>query len=288
MHMRRLVVVALVVAATAGCGNDETSAIVASGSEAAAPTEATPQNPTVVDTYGKDPEQPSAAPTEAASQNPTAIPDPTAAAPAEPVSAESAPIVAAFEKYRDAVLAKDWEKATALVSRNIFEYYGRLRDDALYARIEEIDAMPVFDEMQLFVLRQLASPPTSIALKEMTPEQVVKLAFERKLIGTDMHETAKIEKVTIEGPVANGHLFRNGTDTGKALRLLMEPEGWRIDVTPFLELTNQQMDELAKAGKREKREYGQRLVEAFTGRFLDPALFEPPLARPEGSPSAKP
>lgn len=160
--MRRLVVVALALATVAGCGDGGKPESGASGSEAAAPTQAAGQDPTEAIPA------PTAAPTTA----------PTAAETAEPVSAEAAPVVAAFERYRDAVLAKDWDTATGLVSRNIFEYYGRLRDDALYARVEELDAMSVFDEMQLFVLRQLASPPTSVALAEMTPQQVVRLAFE--------------------------------------------------------------------------------------------------------------
>ena len=71
-------------------------------------------------------------------------------------------INAAFVAYKDAILADDGARAARFVTKHIFTYYNRVRDWALYASKEKIQAIPFTDQVTILRLRM-----------EMKPEQLM-------------------------------------------------------------------------------------------------------------------
>lgn len=62
-------------------------------------------------------------------------------------------IETAFEGYREGVLASDGEKAAKFVTKHIFDYFGRVKQWALYAPKEKIQALPFSDQVTILRLR---------------------------------------------------------------------------------------------------------------------------------------
>jgi hypothetical protein len=199
-------------------------------------------------------------------------------------------IEASFESYKEAVLSKNGSAVAPLVSEGSLEHYDRLQEIALTDASSDFDTLQWVDQMQVLMFRQLL---TAEELGARSPQEVVALAFDRKMIGKDLERTSTFDRLEIEGDAATARHIARGVPAGGPEReahfrwVKEDDKEWRIDLVEVVALIQGHFDDTHRLDfpevSEEKLAHG--IVETFTQRKLQPDHFRPMMAVAADSPS---
>lgn len=181
-----------------------------------------------------------------------------------------------FDDYRDALRDRQGDIAGFLVTPETLAFYGEAAKAAVYAMPDELDRLPLIQQLLALRLRQAVPGETLVA---MTPEQVVGLSVDQGLVDPGGLRDLRLGPVEIQGDVALApQVDPWGRDVGVTWRFREVQGTWRVDLRPTLMAANA----LLAAMQRERGISTHRLlldlVEASSGRRTDDSLLVPPAA----------
>lgn len=199
----------------------------------------------------------------------------------EVTQSDAAQVEAAFEAYRDAAAADDGAVAAAWVTQETLRHAAKLRDLALYATLEELEAEPVGSEMHVLYLRMRLSPEK---LEAMSPREVFAFAVERGFITNLWRAEDELRGVEQDenGLELAALRYRGARQMEPALRFQREAGGWRIDLLPEFDWLTERTEIDARDEELLARDIARSRVELFAGHILEPRHLEPLRPRPAG------
>ncbi|MBW3573993.1 MAG: hypothetical protein KY450_03865 [Actinobacteria bacterium] len=168
-------------------------------------------------------------------------PDPSADAAAA-LAADQAGAFAAWQAYQAAVLDRDGEAASAVVSRGTHNYYAALLDAALHATEAELDQLPVVDVTTVLIARFRYSAGQ---LDALDGRGFMALTVDDGLIDDSTAEGVTFDQAEIVGDSA---VLRTSAADQKLRMLQMRREdgAWKVHLVAAVRDLGQPLDRFAR------------------------------------------
>jgi hypothetical protein len=195
-----------------------------------------------------------------------------------PVDPEEAPIRATFEAYRSALLARDGEGAVPHVSQSVLEYYGYVRDLALYASAAEVRARPLSDQLFVLLLRHRIP---SARLRGMTGREVFAHGVAQGWISDEQTRTQQVGRIGVTGNMASAELLVGGRRSPVVLHFVRQEGAWKWDMLGIVQWMDTALRSVAESAGVTPEELLLQLTERVAGRRVPPNIWNPPFPRPE-------
>jgi hypothetical protein len=193
----------------------------------------------------------------------------------------AAEIGTTFERYRQALLARDGKAAAAAVTQSSHLWHERLRDLALAAPREEVAALPLADRLAVLRLRHEFTAP------ELAPLSGAELIAVSVAEAWNSPATLqKLELATIEatGDTATATVARGGDATPIGFTFRREQGAWRLDLVALARAAEPTLAEaLAELAARTGADPDRTLplaIEHSSGHLVDKDLWQPLLPGP--------
>jgi len=183
----------------------------------------------------------------------------------------------AFDAYKSAVLNGDGSAAAALLSAATVDYYVTMRDHALYAAEQEVRG---FEGMDMLMVLRLRDAIAVDRLREMTGNDLVIYAVSEGWIGKASVESLSITAVKVEGDTAVADVLTEHGPYAGGFRFQREADVWKLDLLQVMQVGNAAFDQLARQRGIKREDFAFSLLEQLNGAPVDPAIWQPPLARP--------
>lgn len=180
-----------------------------------------------------------------------------------------------FLTYKHALLAKDGDKAVAVLSANSLDYYDRMRKLALTGSRQEVQALADLDRMGVFSLR--VRTPRSL-LETGTPGSLVKYAIDSGMIGSESVARMDIGEITVRGDQATADIMGNGQSLG-TFRFHREGDAWKFDLEALIQLAQGRLSALAKQQGMDENELLIKLLSQVTGKEIGEEIWKPLVRR---------
>jgi len=140
-------------------------------------------------------------------------------------------------------LASDWVAAVAsrddsfisLLSSHGRAYYPRMKEIALHANTDQLQALDMVDQLQAMLLRLMLDPET---LQAMDERALLIFAVEHGLMGMDLRARDELREIVISADGAQGRLYKFGEDErrDRSLQYFVRENGtWHVELRGELE-----------------------------------------------------
>lgn len=190
--------------------------------------------------------------------------------PGLPDSEGETAVQAAFEAYRDALVAGDGERAVALLAPSSVDHVAGLQELARTAGPDEIEVRPVADRLLIAGLRVLV--PASVLDTAPTGE-LLEVAVEHGLVGGAVGLTT-VHGIAVAGDEAIVHARGGGGPFEVPMR--RRGDEWQVDLVGVLDVVGSELEELAVRLGVGEDDLILALLADTTGRPLGPEVFAAP------------
>jgi hypothetical protein len=194
-------------------------------------------------------------------------------------AANPAEVEASFEAYKQALIAGDGAKASALTASDTHAFLKQTLDRALTMQEPEVRALPLLDQISVLMLRHNMKAEQ---LREMKDGDPVAYAVNEQAF--DMNEVQKLEaaEFTVTGTQAQAPLSNlKGSPIPVNVHFKEEAGTWRFDllssIAPFRAVFDAQAGMLqALQTKDGKSGVVPLIIHLITGRAPDANIWNPP------------
>jgi hypothetical protein len=194
-------------------------------------------------------------------------------------AANPAEVEASFEAYKQALIAGDGAKASALTASDTHDFLDQTLDRALTMQEPEVRALPLLDQISVLMLRHNMKAEQ---LREMKDGDPVAYAVNEQAF--DMNEVQKLEaaEFTVTGTQAQAPLSNlKGSPIPVNVHFKEEAGTWRFDllssIAPFRAVFDAQAGMLqALQTKDGKSGVVPLIIHLITGRAPDANIWNPP------------
>ena len=194
-------------------------------------------------------------------------------------AANPAEVEASFEAYKQALIAGDGAKASALTASDTHAFLKQTLDRALTMQEPEVRALPLLDQISVLMLRHNMKAEQ---LREMKDGDPVAYAVNEQAF--DMNEVQKLEaaEFTVTGTQAQAPLSNlKGSPIPVNVHFKEEGGTWRFDllssIAPFRAVFDAQAGMLqALQTKDGKSGVVPLIIHLITGRAPDANIWNPP------------
>lgn len=183
-----------------------------------------------------------------------------------------------FDQYRTALLHDKGKLALRLVSESTIEYYGRVRDLALYGRAKELRDQSLMTQLVVLLLRHRLDADQ---LAAMTPADLFVATVDQGMTGKSDMSALRVKRIKMERPDIAFAEIAVGASAGMYIRFVKEKNKWRLDVLSLLQIA-----EVANQAWREQQgfedaQYLAMAIETLTHKKLTKKSWEPLIAHPQ-------
>lgn len=220
----------------------------------------------------------------------------TVASPTTAWTSDQRAIRATMDAWIDAVQARNDKRATAqrnqtedmrkasdeamvaLVSENGVKRFDEFRDLALYGKSEQIERLPMTQQMQVYLLRFLLDPDE---LQDMSSQEVLSFALREKFIAIELRRGDVLRNIVVDGNRARGTLYYGSGDQASPQphHFVREDGEWRIDLEAELDRVERDFENFRKRQGTAPAEAAFTLLELRLFRKITPTDFVAPLKR---------
>jgi hypothetical protein len=195
-----------------------------------------------------------------------------------------------FEAYKQALLQRQGARASALVDRATWDYWGELRRLALSGSEEELRQRPFIERLLVVSLRHELSVEE---LRQMDLEAMLGRAIEAGWIAPASIAQLEMGEVRLEGDRASGQaLTRTFGDPpslqpveGLRYEFVREEDEWHFAFASLVAGLDRLLGDFAAQLGADEDDLIFSLVESFSGRTVLPEVWQPPT---EGDPPQSP
>jgi hypothetical protein len=194
-------------------------------------------------------------------------------------AANPAEVEASFEAYKQALIAGDGAKASALTASDTHAFLKQTLDRALTMQEPEVRALPLLDQISVLMLRHNMKAEQLREMKDGDP-----VAYAVNEHAFDMNEVQKLEaaEFTVTGAQAQAPLSNlKGSPIPVNVYFKEEAGTWRFDllssIAPFRAVFDAQAGMFqALQTKDGKSGVVPLIIHLITGRAPDPNIWSPP------------
>ncbi len=197
-----------------------------------------------------------------------------------PVDAKSASseIKGAYDDFRTAIMKDRGEKAADLVTSATLDYFGLMREFALYGSAAQVVRQPLADQMQILTYRHEIEPDMLLA---MTPRELLIYLVDNDLIDKTSVKKTDSGKITVQGPVATVGIRRKKKPTGVNFHFYREDGRWLIDFVEIIAMATPVLKRLSIEKNLPEQLVVTSYIAERSGRSVSIAVWVPPYVRGE-------
>ena len=199
---------------------------------------------------------------------------------AAPAAAQSEPaaVEESFAAYKQALIDGDGAAASKLTASDTHAYLKQTLDRALTMPAQDLQALPLLDQISVLMLRHNMKPQELRAMTESDP-----VAFAVDARAFDMNQVAKLEAspFTVYGGQAQAPLSNlKGSPIPVNVYFKEEAGTWRFDllssIAPFRAVFDSQAGVLNALNSGGNNAVVPLIIHIITGRAPDPGIWDPP------------
>ena len=153
----------------------------------------------------------------------------------EPVVDETAQVLAAFDNYRNAIIAQKGAEAVKLVDQNTVDYYASMKALAMEAMRDDVEDLQVVDKMMVLMLRHRIDHEL---LTSMSPQEIFIYAIDSGWTAKETVSNLELGEISIRGDHATAHHLQNGKASSLVWGFNKEEGAWKIDLTSIMPIAN--------------------------------------------------
>ncbi|APU16368.1 MULTISPECIES: hypothetical protein [Actinoalloteichus] len=173
---------------------------------------------------------------------------PASTAPSAPTAVQvrdgaTADVQEAFDIYTEAALARDGERATAVLASPVHRFYDEARHLALSATADELHGLSPTTQITVYVFRAEVDPEL---LRSGSVTELLTEAFVRGLIGEQAIDSAELGSIEVDGDTASAEVFSDGEEIPYRFQFLREDEVWKVDIGPIVEIADETFTMMAE------------------------------------------
>ncbi len=183
----------------------------------------------------------------------------------------------AFYAYKVAIMNDRGAEAVDLLSRSTVDYYGRMRDLALYATRAELEKESTINLMQALVLRLRV--PTD-ELRRMNGRSVLEHALDRGWVGKNSVAAVDVKDIRVSGETAVIEIASDRESGTARMRFVKEQGDWKLDLMLVMQAAGATFEALARQQGLSREEFMLIVLSGMSGEAATEAIWEPPLQRP--------
>ncbi len=189
-----------------------------------------------------------------------------------PRSPEEQAVRAAFDRYRQALIAKDGPAAVAAVDSKTIAYYDRLLALARTADAKKLRAENLMTRVTVLRLRHDVPPEQ---LKKMTGKTLLAHAVESGWVSQATAENSELTDVKITGSRAEAGLVANGRVNPTRFGFRKEGGAWRFDLTSIFAAAESAFTAFHQQSGQDEDAFVLGLVEQLSGRKPTADVWNP-------------
>lgn len=184
----------------------------------------------------------------------------------------------AFQRYREALLAKDGPAAAAAVDRETLAYYARMRDLALAGDAGTIRRLPVVDKLIVVRLRHEVGRAT---VERMDGAGLFAFGVERGWIDPASVRNAVVGSIRVDGDSATGEMKIDGRTAPPSVAWRFKREGgsWRFCLMPLVKLAEPSFRKVVEQSGLDENVFVLAVVGKVSGRPVPDGIWAPLRAR---------
>jgi len=188
-----------------------------------------------------------------------------------------AAVARGFAVYKSALMRRDGARAAAAISANSLAYYDRIRELALSAPRNELEALEGTERMLVLGMRHQA--PREL-LETATPAELVAYAVDSGLVSDTSVATTELGEITIQGDRARAWIVIDGQPTRGVLQFAREQAAWKFDLEFAMQASSGLVAALAEQLGLPENQVIFELLARGSGRPVGPEIWVPPRTRP--------
>jgi len=189
---------------------------------------------------------------------------------------ETTAVARGFAVYKSALAARDGARAAAAISANSLAYYDRMRELALSAPRNELEALEATERMLVLGMRHEA--PREL-LETATPVELVAYAVDSGLVSDTSVATTELGEITVQGDRARAWIVIDGQPTRGVLQFAREQSGWKFDLEFAMRASSGLVAALAQQLEVSENQVIFELLTRGSGRPVGPEIWVPPRMR---------
>ena len=184
-----------------------------------------------------------------------------------------AQVRACFNNFFDACNDRRGSDAAALLCKDNYDYYMKVRDLALTANKQELMARPLVERVEALLARVLVDHKTLRTLDGRGVFAAVTSAG-----GNEFPGQIRLTKIKMGRESATGRCVIDGGDAGLGYTFSLEEDQWKIDFQSPDKKIAGQLKDIA----RKERMTEEELTLAFLSESVDEQLLGPEIWKPPG------
>ena len=190
----------------------------------------------------------------------------------QPILASETAVQATFNNYRIAILNQDADSAYEAIANDTKTYYTDMLQHTLESDAATVEALPILD--QLIILRSRHQIPAE-ELVAMDGASYFKYAVNRGWIDSSSVKQVEITDISIVGNTATSKITKNGQVAPFGFKFYQELDGWKIDLTSILNISEGAMQKLIQESGMGQTEFLLFLVESVSGTQVQDSIWQP-------------
>lgn len=181
---------------------------------------------------------------------------------------------AAFERYRQALLAKDGRAATATLDAESVAYYERMRKLALHGAPAAVKALPLIDRISVLRMRHEVG---RARLEQMDGAALITYAVDHGWVSESSVRQAKVGKVVVKGNSATGRIVVGDQVAPPEFswRFHREAGVWKFNLVSLFRLGEGAVRETARQSGGTEDEFAFAILEKLSGKALSEDIWQP-------------
>ncbi len=187
------------------------------------------------------------------------------------VADDSADVHAAFDAYKNAMMAGEGDAAVNAIAQSTFDYYADVRDTALYGDETQVKALGTVDLLMVLMLRTRMEPAQ---LEGMSGEGLVRHAIVEGWVGKNSAAGLTIGDVTVDGNRADAVIITNDQPSDLLMTFAKEKGNWKLDLVSMMALAESALEMLIGTGEQRIAGLGA-LMQQINGEPLGPEAWQP-------------
>ena len=188
------------------------------------------------------------------------------------VIASEAAVQEVFDSYRTAILERDTDSAYNAIASKTKTYYSDMLGHVLESDAATVEALPILDQLIILRSRHQISAEELVA---MNGESYFKYAVDRGWIDSGSVKQVEIAEIVISGETATSKIQKDGQVAPIGFRFDREFDGWKIDLTSILDISEGAMQRLIRESGMSQTEFLTFLIESVSETKVQDSVWQP-------------
>ena len=182
----------------------------------------------------------------------------------------------AYRSYRETIMKDLGEISLRYVCGTTLDYFGELRDLALYARKDELTARPLIDQLQALQFRLMVPPDD---LQAMSSSELFAHAVDNGWVLKNSVKQSALGGIMVTDGRAAAAIMMAGKPAGGKFHFCNEDGDWKFDLLTVIEHSGTQLEGVARHQGVSGEKMVLRVLAGATGEEVPSKVWKPRFKR---------